>query len=112
MIEEAQLSDLLSKYIKESWPAHSDVFRAFKVCDTEGVGLIKVTMLKRFLVQAQLDMDESVCEFITTSIMGLSLGQSMQITFINQLIQLPSFVTSYLLFAVERLIRDNCQIDS
>ena len=67
MIEEAQLSDLLSKYIKESWPAHSDVLRAFKVFDTEGVGFIKVTMLKRFLVQAQLDVDESVCEFIIST---------------------------------------------
>ena len=31
--------------------------------DTEGVGFIKVTMLKRFLVQAQLEVDESVCKY-------------------------------------------------
>ena len=64
-ISEEHLRNILSKFIPslaESWPAHNDVLRAFKVFDTEGVGFIKVTMLKRFLVQAQLEVDESVCK--------------------------------------------------
>ncbi len=48
--------------LKESWPAHKDVIGAFRVFDAEGVGFIKVTMLKRFLVQSQLEVDESVCK--------------------------------------------------
>ena len=69
-ILEMTLKGILSKHVpslNESWPSHNDVVRAFKVFDTEGVGFIKVTMLKRFLVQSQLEVDESVCksEFCT-----------------------------------------------
>lgn len=67
-ISEDSLKQILTKFIPslaESWPAHNDVLRAFKVFDTEGVGFIKVTMLKRFLVQSQLDVDESVCKSCT-----------------------------------------------
>ena len=49
--------------LKESWPSHPDVLKAFRVFDSEGVGFIKVTLLKRFLVQAQLEVDDSVCEY-------------------------------------------------
>ncbi len=52
--------------MKSSWPSHGDVIRAFEVFDTEGVGFIKVTLLKRFLVQAQLDVDEAVCKLMWT----------------------------------------------
>ena len=67
-ISEEPLRNILSNYIPslaQSWPAHNDVLRAFKVFDTEGVGFIKVTMLKRFLVQSQLEVDESVCKSLT-----------------------------------------------
>jgi Ca2+-binding EF-hand superfamily protein len=67
LITEMVLKNILTKHVpslKESWPAHSDVVRAFRVFDTEGVGFIKVTMLKRFLVQAQLEVDETVCEYL------------------------------------------------
>ena len=65
MITEAQLQRVFNlevPVLKESWPSHGDVLRAFQVFDTEGVGFIKVTMLKRFLVQAQLDVEEAVCK--------------------------------------------------
>ena len=65
-IQKMKLLALLKKYIptlNETWPSHSDVTKAFKVFDTEGVGFIKVTMLKRFLVQSQLAVDETVCKF-------------------------------------------------
>ena len=64
-ITREQLRSILLKHIPslaETWPSHNDVLRAFKVFDTEGVGFIKVTMLKRFLVQSQLAVDESVCK--------------------------------------------------
>ena len=64
-ILEMTLKGILSKHVpslNESWPSHNDVVRAFRVFDTEGVGFIKVTMLKRFLVQSQLEVDESVCK--------------------------------------------------
>ena len=32
--------------------------------DSEGVGFIKVTMLKRFLVNAQLEVDDASCEYV------------------------------------------------
>ena len=67
MIQKNQLFSLLKKYLpslNETWPSHSDVMKAFRVFDTEGVGFIKVTMLKRFLVQSQLDVDETVCKFV------------------------------------------------
>ena len=67
-IQEPQLRGILKKFfptLKESWPSHGDVLRAFQVFDTEGVGFIKVTMLKRFLVQAQLDIDEAVRMFFS-----------------------------------------------
>lgn len=66
-IGEIPLKALLAKHVptlNESWPAHNDVLRAFKVFDTEGVGFIKVTMLKRFLVQSQLEVDENVCKCV------------------------------------------------
>ncbi len=70
-ISKEPLRDILTKHIprlEESWPAHNDVLRAFKVFDTEGVGFIKVTMLKRFLVQSQLDVDESVCKLLSSAV--------------------------------------------
>lgn len=48
--------------ITHPWPSDDDVKRAFRVFDSEGLGFIKVTLLKRFLVQAQLGVDDSVCE--------------------------------------------------
>ena len=45
-----------------SWPGDEDVKRAFRVFDSEGLGFIKVTLLKRFLVQAQLGVEDAVCE--------------------------------------------------
>lgn len=64
-IQEERLRKIISKNVrtlKDPWPSHKDVLKAFQVFDSEGVGFIKVTMLKRFLVQAQLDVDDSVCE--------------------------------------------------
>ena len=52
--------------LADPWPSHRDVLRAFHVFDSEGVGFIKVTLLKRFLVQAQLDVDDSACKFVLT----------------------------------------------
>ena len=48
--------------LDEPWPSHHDVLKAFRVFDSEGLGFIKVTLLKKFLVQAQLEVDDSVCE--------------------------------------------------
>jgi len=79
--------------LKESWPSHPDVLKAFRVFDSEGVGFIKVTLLKRFLVQAQLEVDDSVCEYGQ-----LSLGNIKLLLLI-------------FLHPVERLIHENCQID-
>lgn len=64
-VTEAQLHDIVSQYLpslSKPWPSDRDVLRAFKVFDSEGLGFIKVTLLKRFLVQAQLDVEDSVCK--------------------------------------------------
>ena len=50
--------------LDEAWPSHHDVLKAFRVFDSEGLGFIKVTLLKKFLVQAQLEVDDSVCEYV------------------------------------------------
>ena len=47
-----------------SWPGDEDVKRAFRVFDSEGLGFIKVTLLKRFLVQAQLGVEDAECECV------------------------------------------------
>ena len=64
-IPEDQLQQIVSQYchsLKDPWPSHEDVLKAFQVFDSEGVGFIKVTMLKRFLVNAQLEVDDTNCE--------------------------------------------------
>ena len=48
--------------LDEVWPSDDDVRQAFRVFDSEGLGFIKVTLLKRFLVQAQLGVEDGVCE--------------------------------------------------
>lgn len=48
-----------------NWPGDEDVKRAFRVFDSEGLGFIKVTLLKRFLVQAQLRVDDSICKLLS-----------------------------------------------
>lgn len=48
----------------DKWPGDEDVKRAFRVFDSEGLGFIKVTLLKRFLVQSQLGVDDAVCKFL------------------------------------------------
>ncbi|XP_064388556.1 calmodulin-related protein 97A-like [Halichondria panicea] len=65
LIREGKLSEIVFRHLpslKSDWPSHGDALKAFQVFDSEGVGFIKVTMLKRFLVQAQLDVEESVLE--------------------------------------------------
>jgi len=67
MIRKKPLWDIINRYAPSlapevSWPSQEDVLKAFRVFDVEGVGFIKVTLLKRFLVQAQLDVDETVCK--------------------------------------------------
>ena len=64
-IAEAALRGIAARHVSclgEEWPLDRDVLQAFRVFDSEGVGFIKVTLLKRFLVQAQLDVEDSVCE--------------------------------------------------
>lgn len=64
-IEEEKLEQIVTQYVhslKDPWPSHEDVIKAFQVFDSEGVGFIKVTMLKRFLVNAQLEVDDTNCE--------------------------------------------------
>ncbi len=66
LIREGKLSEIVFRHLpslKSDWPSHGDALKAFQVFDSEGVGFIKVTMLKRFLVQAQLDVEESVCKY-------------------------------------------------
>ena len=66
-IQEDQLEQIVSQYchsLKDPWPSHEDVLKAFQVFDSEGVGFIKVTMLKRFLVNAQLEVDDTNCECV------------------------------------------------
>ncbi len=71
LIKEGPLQDIIFRYhpsLKSDWPSHQDALKAFQVFDSEGVGFIKVTMLKRFLVQAQLDVEESVCKSVSFEI--------------------------------------------
>ena len=66
-IQEDQLEQIVTQYarsLKDPWPSHDDVLKAFQVFDSEGVGFIKVTMLKRFLVNAQLEVDDTNCECV------------------------------------------------
>ena len=73
-----------------SWPGDEDVKRAFRVFDSEGLGFIKVTLLKRFLVQAQLGVEDAECECVWCT---------------------PCCELVCALAAVERLIREHCHID-
>ena len=64
-IQEDALQQVVVQHVrslKDPWPTHEDVRKAFQVFDSEGVGFIKVTMLKRFLVNAQLEVDDTNCE--------------------------------------------------
>ncbi len=64
-VTESQLHEIVVQHVaslNKPWPSDRDVLRAFKVFDSEGLGFIKVTLLKRFLVQAQLEVEDSVCE--------------------------------------------------
>ncbi len=83
-------------HLSDPWPSDRDVLRAFKAFDSEGLGFIKVTLLKRFLVQAQLDVEDSVCEFIYTLHNCKRYHHDIYWTHT---------------YTVERLIRDNCTID-
>ena len=57
-----------------------------------------VTMLNKFLVQAHLNVDESVLQFL---LWGVFLRLDMQITSINQLTQL-----NFVLFCSREIIRE------
>ena len=57
-----QLRQAVLPALAAAWPGDEDSKRAFRVFDSEGLGFIKVTLLKRFLVQAQLGVDDAVCE--------------------------------------------------
>ena len=64
-ITKQQLQDTIREAVpslQEVWPSDHDVRQAFRVFDSEGLGFIKVTLLKRFLVQAQLGVEDGVCE--------------------------------------------------
>ena len=68
-ISEASLMQLLRKHIPgldSYWPSHHDAVQAFRVFDSEGVGFIKVTLLKRFLGQAQLNADDASRAYVHT----------------------------------------------
>jgi hypothetical protein len=73
-----------------TWPGDEDVKRAFRVFDSEGLGFIKVTLLKRFLVQAQLGVEDAVCEYYVTQ---------------------HFLMTTWYFPTVEHLIREHCHID-
>lgn len=63
IIEILQLKD--PAYINESsreWPSDTDVMKAFSVFDQDGNGYIPVQQLKRFLLQAKLDIQEEELE--------------------------------------------------
>lgn len=64
-VSKEQLRRVVEPFLAASgWPADEDVKRAFRVFDSEGLGFIKVTLLKRFLVQAQLGVEDAICEYI------------------------------------------------
>ena len=46
------------------WPSDTDVLKAFSVFDQDGNGVIPVQQLKRFLLQAQLDIQEEEREWV------------------------------------------------
>ena len=73
------------------WPGDEDVKRAFRVFDSEGLGFIKVTLLKRFLVQAQLGVEDAVCKLNFTGVLYMYRMSVLTI--------------------VEQLIREHCHID-
>ena len=63
LLNKEQLREVLGQALAgPSWPSDEDVKRAFRVFDSEGLGFIKVTLLKRFLVQSQLGVDDAMCE--------------------------------------------------
>ena len=61
-----QLLEVVAPALATNWPGDEDVKRAFRVFDSEGLGFIKVTLLKRFLVQSQLGVDDAICKFGST----------------------------------------------
>ena len=61
-VSKEQLRQVVQPTLAPTWPGNEDVKRAFRVFDSEGLGFIKVTLLKRFLVQAQLGVEDAVCE--------------------------------------------------
>ena len=69
LIAEGSLRGIAARHVaslEKEWPQDRDVLQAFRVFDSEGVGFIKVTLLKRFLVQAQLDVEDGVREYRVT----------------------------------------------
>lgn len=64
---EKAINDALEKEIPNydsadrDWPSDEDVLKAFSVFDQDGNGSIPVQQLKRFLLQAQLDIPEEEC---------------------------------------------------
>lgn len=85
-----QLRQAIQSSLAPTWPGDEDAKRAFRVFDSEGLGFIKVTLLKRFLVQAQLGVEDAVCELALLYRCGYIILR---------------------ISAVERLIREHCHID-
>ena len=65
-VTKEQLLEVVAPALGTNWPGDEDVKRAFRVFDSEGLGFIKVTLLKRFLVQSQLGVDDAICKFCST----------------------------------------------
>lgn len=61
-VSKEQLRQAVQSSLAPTWPGDEDAKRAFRVFDSEGLGFIKVTLLKRFLVQAQLGVEDAVCK--------------------------------------------------
>jgi Ca2+-binding EF-hand superfamily protein len=61
-VTKEQLLEVVAPALATNWPGDEDVKRAFRVFDSEGLGFIKVTLLKRFLVQSQLGVDDAILE--------------------------------------------------
>ncbi|CAI8046783.1 Calmodulin (Fragment) [Geodia barretti] len=61
-VTKEQLLEVVAPALGTNWPGDEDVKRAFRVFDSEGLGFIKVTLLKRFLVQSQLGVDDAILE--------------------------------------------------
>lgn len=69
LLSKEQLWEVIEPNLPSSyWPGDEDVKRAFHVFDSEGLGFIKVTLLKRFLVQSQLGVEDAVCESLSNTI--------------------------------------------